>query len=207
MALPRRDECIIHRLRIGHILILLMDGFILRNEEPPECIACQMPLTVDHTGLAGNVAVDTAEKAALNLAESQTPVSFSDFYPLINTHIASHWQRLWNANTNNKLYSIEPRVNISKPYQLPRRDELIIHRLRIGHTHLTHGFLLKREVPPECIGCQTPLTVEHILLNCIEFQLIRVKYYTCTNLSELFSNVPPRAIVDFIKEIGLYRKL
>ena len=160
-----------------------------------------------HTGLAGNVAVDAAAKAALNLAESQTPVPFSDFYPLINTHIASHWQRLWNANTNNKLYSIEPRVNISKPYQLPRRDELIIHRLRIGHTHLTHGFLLKREDPPECIGCQTPLTVEHILLNCIEFQLIRVKYYTCTNLSELFNNVPPRAIVDFIKEIGLYRKL
>ena len=157
--------------------------------------------------MAGNVAVDSAAKAALNLAESQTPVPFSDFYPLINTHIASHWQRLWNANTNNKLYSIEPRVNISKPYQLPRRDELIIHRLRIGHTHLTHGFLLKREDPPECIGCQTPLTVEHILLNCIEFQLIRVKYYTCTNLSELFNNVPPRAIVDFIKEIGLYRKL
>jgi len=160
-----------------------------------------------HTGLAGNVSVDAAAKAALNLAESQTPVPFSDFYPLINTHITSHWQRLWNANTNNKLHSIEPKVNISKPYQLPRRDELIIHRLRIGHTHLTHGFLLKREDPPECIGCQTTSTVEHILLNCIEFQLIRVKYYTCTNLSELFNNVPARAIVDFIKEIGLYRKL
>ena len=160
-----------------------------------------------HTGLAGNVSVDAAAKAALNLAESQIPVPFSDFYPLINTHIASHWQRLWNAETNNKLHSFEPKVNISKSFQLPRRDELIIHRLRIGHTHLTHAFLLKKEDPPECIGCQTPLTVEHILLNCIEFQLVRAKYYTCTNLPELFNNVPSRAIIDFIKEIGLYRRL
>jgi kelch-like protein 2/3 len=160
-----------------------------------------------HAGLAGNVSADAAAKAALNLPESQIPVPYSDFYPLINNYIYSRWQRLWNAETNNKLHSFEPKVNISKSYQLPRKDELTIHRLRIGHTHLTHAFLLKREDPPECIGCQTPLTVEHILLNCIDFQLIRDKYYTFANLSELFNNVPSRTIVDFIKEIGLYRKL
>ena len=153
-----------------------------------------------HVGLAGNVSVDAAAKAGLNLAESQTPVPFSDFYPLINTHIFSHWQQLWNAETNNKLHGIEPTVNSSKSFMLPRRDELIIHRLRIGHTHLTHAFLLKGEEPPECVGCQTPLTVEHILLNCIEFQLIREKYFTAANLAELFNDVSTRAIVDFIKD-------
>jgi hypothetical protein len=160
-----------------------------------------------HTGLAGNVSVDAAAKVALNLAESQTPVPFSDFYPLINTHSASQWQQLWNAETNNKLHSFEPKVNISKSFQLPLRDELIIHRLRIGHTHLTHAFLLKREDPPECIGFQTPLSSEHILLHCIELQLIREKHFTSATLSELLNNVPSRAIIDFIKEIGLYRKL
>ena len=73
--------------------------------------------------------------------------------------------------------------------------------------HLTHAFLLKRVGPPGCIGCQTPLTVEHILLNFIELRLIRDKYYTCTYLSELFNNGPSRAIVDFINEIGHNRKL
>ena len=51
------------------------------------------------------------------------------------------------------------------------------------------------------------LTVEHILINCMDFQPTRQKYYTSANLSDLFNNVPSRTIVDFIKEIGLYRKL
>ena len=81
------------------------------------------------------------------------------------------------------------------------------NRLRIGHTHLTHSFLLKSEDPTECIGCQTPLTVEHILMNGIDFQPTRQQYYTSPNLSELFKNVPSRTMVDFIKKIELYWKL
>ena len=111
-------------------------------------------------------------------------------------------------------------VKGAKPYHLPRRDECIIHRLRIGHTHFTHGFILRNEEPPECIACQMPLTVEHILLNCVDFIYIRNKYFTCVTfiyirnkyftcvtLAELFTRVPSRTIVDFIKEIGLYHKV
>ena len=39
------------------------------------------------------------------------------------------------------------------------------------------------------------------------FSAIRKKHFTSPNLSDLFKNVPTRTIVDFIKEIGLYRKL
>jgi ribonuclease HI len=160
-----------------------------------------------HAGLAGNVSADAAAKAALNLPESLIPVPYMDFYPLIHSYISSSWQRLWNCETNNKLHSIEPTVKSTKTYRLPRRDECIIHRLRIGHTHFTHAFLLKKEDPPECISCQLPLTVEHILLNCVDFMLIRRKYFTCMTLADLFTNVPSRKIVDFIKEIGLYHKV
>ena len=61
-----------------------------------------------HTGLAGNMTIDAVAKVALNLAESQTPVPFTGFYPLMSTHIASLWQRLWNAKTNNKRISSHP---------------------------------------------------------------------------------------------------
>ena len=160
-----------------------------------------------HTGLAGNVSADAAAKAALNLVESQTPVPYSGFYPLVHNYIFSNWQQLWNAEANNKLRIVEPSVKGSKPFHLPRRDECIIHRLRIGHTHFTHGFILRNEDPPECIACQLPLTVEHILLNCVDFMFIRNKYFTCVTLADLFAKVPSRTIVDFIKEIGLYHKV
>ena len=116
-------------------------------------------------------------------------------------HIHSRWQQLWNTETNNKLHGIEPMNKSSKPFHLRRRNKLI------GHTHLTHAFLLMRNDLPECIGCQASLMVEHILLKCLKFQLIREKYFISTNLSYLFNNVPSRAVVDFIKEIGLYWKL
>ncbi len=160
-----------------------------------------------HTDLAGNVSADAGAKAALNLPESHTPVPYSDYYLLINNHIFTYWQQLWNSESSNKLYNIQPKVKGTKTYHLSRRDESIIHRLRIGHTHLTHAFLLKREDPPECIACQTPLTVKHILLDCIDFMLIRNKYYTCATLADLFSKVPSRTIIDFIKEIGFYHKI
>jgi len=181
---------------IIHIHQLIVDG--------KQLVFMWLP---SHTGLAGNVSADAAAKAALNLPESQIPVPYSDFYPLINNHICSSWQQQWNAETNNKLHSIEQDVKGAKTYHLPRRDECIIHRLRIGHTHFTHAFLLRNEDPPECIACQLPLTVEHILLNCVDFMFIRNKYFTCTTLAELFSSVPSRTIVDFIKEIGLYHKI
>jgi kelch-like protein 2/3 len=195
----------IENRKLNHPLILEIIIFIHRLIVGGKQIAFMwLP---SHAGLAGNVSADAAAKAALNLSESLIPVPYSDFYPLINNYIFTSWQRLWSSDTSNKLYSIESNVKDTKTYRLPRRDECIIHRLRIGHTYFTHGFLLRKEDPPECIACQLPLTVKHILLNCIDFNLIRQKYFTCTTLAELFSDVPSRTIVDFIKEIGLYHKV
>ena len=102
----------------------------------------------------------------------------------------------------NKLHAIEPTVNITISYRLPRRDEIIIHRLRIGHT-----YLLKRDSPLQCSACQTQLTVEHVLLLCPTWNAIRTNHFTVTSLLDLFSNVTSRCIVDFIKEVGFYRRI
>ena len=45
-----------------------------------------------------------------------------------------------------------------------RREESVLTRIRIGHTHLTHCFLLRGEDPPQCIACDCHLTVKHIYL-------------------------------------------
>ena len=46
-------------------------------------------------------------------------------------------------------------------------------RLRIGHTHLTHGHLMTRDPPPRCSFCHRPenITVHHLLLDCPFFGL------------------------------------
>ena len=101
-----------------------------------------------HVGLAGNSAADTAAKAAVHMPISDLTSPCSDYFPLIRIHVLKQWQSSWSLETGNKLHGLEPTVNITYSYRLPRRDEVIIHRLRIGHTILTHGYLLKREGQP-----------------------------------------------------------
>ena len=51
-----------------------------------------------------------------------------------------------------------------------RRDEVVINRVRIGHTLLTHGYLMNDDVPdvaPHCKLCNSAiLTIKHIMLEC-----------------------------------------
>ena len=44
---------------------------------------------------------------------------------------------------------------------LCRHDTVIINRLQIGHTRLTHSYLLSGDDQPTCNTCGLPLTVSH----------------------------------------------
>ena len=160
-----------------------------------------------HVGLPGNCAADAAAKAALNLATSRGTIPYSDFKSTINFHTLSCWQQSWDTQTGNKLHAIISKVGPMESYNLPRRDEIKIRRLRIGHTRLTHSYLMKGENPPQCTCCQTVLTIEHLLLHCNNYTSIRNKYYDTTTLSELFSKISPHKILEFLKECDLYHKI
>lgn len=47
--------------------------------------------------------------------------------------------------------------------KLNRKEDTVLNRLRIGHTKITHRFLIAREEPPICKTCGIMLTVEHII--------------------------------------------
>jgi len=60
---------------------------------------------------------------------------------------------------------------------------------------------------PECMTCQCPLTVKHILVECTDFNDSRTKYFVTSCLEELFRTVDVRNVLDFIKETHFYNKL
>ena len=83
---------------------------------------------------------------------------------------------------------------------------MVITRTKIGHSHLTHSFLLKGEDPPKCVGCQCPFTIAHILIHCVDFLHVRTKYFNVICMQELFSSVNLCDIIKYLKEINLYNK-
>ena len=54
-------------------------------------------------------------------------------------------------------------------YRRCRKDEIVLRRAHIGHTHLTHSYILKKDPPPQCEHCQCILSVRHSLVECNHF--------------------------------------
>ena len=83
---------------------------------------------------------------------------------------------------------------------------MVLSRIRIGHTKLTHSFIFTREDQPECIACQALYTVRHILIDCADLTFIRQRFYNVNNLKELFDKVNIDTILNFLKEVNLFTK-
>ena len=90
---------------------------------------------------------------------------------------------------------------------LSRQDAVVLRRLCIGHTRLTHSYLLNRQDRPECSHCDCALTVACVLLECNHYNVVRQRYFNISSLHELFDTVNAQNILGFIRDIGLYRLL
>jgi hypothetical protein len=112
-----------------------------------------------HIGIAGNTAVDAVAKAGVSIPISNTEIPHTDFKSLISSHVRKCWQLCWNSDPSYKLFKLQPVIKSFTVSRLPRRDEILIHRLRVRHT-----YLLRRETPPECDFCHVRLTVERRLV-------------------------------------------
>ena len=97
-------------------------------------------------------------------------VPYNDFKHCINQYIFSTWQDDWNGAVANKLHSVKPVLgDWQSSYRQCRKDDVVLCHARIGHTHLTHSYILKKDPPPQCEHCQCILTVHHILVECNHF--------------------------------------
>ena len=67
-----------------------------------------------------------------------------------------------------------------------RKEEVVLARLRLGHTRVTHSCLLQGEEQPQCVGCDAPFTAHHFLLECGDFAQVRNNCFNVDNMKYLF---------------------
>ena len=89
----------------------------------------------------------------------------------------------------------------------PSDQETILSRLHIGHTYVTHSFLLKNEDPPWCFCCDAPFTVEHFLTECSDLILPRNQCFNSNSLTVIFKEVSLDNLFCFLKSVNLFDKI
>jgi hypothetical protein len=96
-----------------------------------------------HIGIHGNTVVDHEAKNALD---------YTDFKPLIMKYILKRWQDSWDQQIARNTF---PSWQYSLFLRSKSERQVAFSRCRIGHSRLTHSYLLNNEERPECIlrGC------------------------------------------------------
>ena len=169
-----------------------------------EIVFCWLP---SHVNIRGNELADSEAKSALSLVITNFKIPHSDFKSNVCQYINNKCQSVWETQTYNKLNEIKPNFNSKCTFSnLSRKEQTKITRCRLGHTRITHHYILNNEQAPFCIPCNEPFTVKHFLITCAEFNHIRTKYFNIKTIKELF-DMPTQKILDFLKEIGLFNKI
>ena len=116
------------------------------------------------------------------------------------------WNEEWCLETSNKMKEI-----IDKPthkfqnFDLNRKDRKVITRLRIGHTNITHKYLMDKTNPPLC-RCGNFLSIKHIFNDCQTSIQLKNKF-KITNITILKNPKKFKQIIQFIKALDLYDKI
>ncbi|KFM64962.1 putative RNA-directed DNA polymerase from transposon X-element, partial [Stegodyphus mimosarum] len=141
-----------------------------------EILYCWIP---GHTGIKGNERADVVAKSAVGISSRLIPIS--DISSFIKQKILEKWQQFWDVQSFNKLKSVKHRIELWH-FNGRRKEEVLLTRLRIGHTRMTHKYLLNADIEPLCSKCGVCLTVRHLLIECPSFNSIRQKYFNSCDL-------------------------
>ena len=117
-------------------------------------------------------------------------------------------QATWDSHRSTFLKHCKPSIEKWVDRE-DRREQRVLTRCRIGHTRLTKEHLYNRNVSKNCDTCQTELTVEHILINCIKYDNLRDELEISSNIQVALGNNKSEEtkVLKFLKKCNLYDKL
>ena len=168
-----------------------------------------------HVNIEGNEKADKAAKEAAQGLFEGLPrgIPHTDMKRPLREAVTLGWHRKWNSlgHEGGKLREIKKDVKEwASSLNRNRRSETVLARLRLGHTNLTHAYLMRGELnPPECDRCRCVLTVKHLLLECRKYEIARNRHYNNPTLSAMLGGDTSSVskLITFLKEANLLNQI
>ncbi|KAF0765616.1 Uncharacterized protein FWK35_00028694, partial [Aphis craccivora] len=94
------------------------------------------------------------EAVTSGYSSSINKITTKDLINEAKKRILSSWQNYWDDTpTSNKLRNIKKTIaKWSYPKNASRREQITINRARIGHSNITHSYLITKEPKPMCVS-------------------------------------------------------
>jgi len=118
-----------------------------------------------HMGIQGNERADEIAKKSIGLKTVATWIAVDDAYKNINSYYLDQCKKHY---LKNRLYNkTDPPTYETLPHHLlPRRQQIIISRLRLRTCLLTHGHFFTNSHRRQCQTCSKVLDLQHLLVDC-----------------------------------------
>ncbi|KAK9873918.1 hypothetical protein WA026_002272 [Henosepilachna vigintioctopunctata] len=126
---------------------------------------------------------------------------------MVKVAITQKWQNQWQmsgAKLRLIKYDVKPWPDKTKN----RKHQVLINRLRLGHTNLTHSYLLNHTEEPMFDLCGTKLSVQHLFTDCPKYVVQRNNFDFPPGFHSIIGrnfNIPN--ILNFLKCIDIITKL
>lgn len=159
-----------------------------------------------HSGIHGNEEADRLAGEGRGVNPEDVSVPSIDVLRWTKERILESWNTKWHHSRDISLRIIKPSI-FPWPDNSNPKHRKIFTRLRIGHTRLTHEYRLDKVDPPICTSCNSPLTVRHILIDCLTYNNERLAYNLGGTLDEVLSTTKETDLLGFLTATGLLDQL
>ena len=128
-----------------------------------------------------------------------------DYLSHIKSVVRQNWQNEWNGVDNNKLRIIKDTTKIwSSSFQKIWR-EVVLTRLRIGHSKLTPGYLMStHDHPPIYNECNILITIKHTLVECPKFIQQRNILFRSNSIKDVLAENQHLSIFRILRFLKCY---
>lgn len=174
-----------------------------REAEAKDVTYCWIP---GHSGISGNEEADQAANQGRQQERVTKAVPAADIVRWSKTEIWKVYQQTWDSTDRRTTRIVKSTV--TKWTDLPnRRDQIVLTRLRLGHTWFTKHHLFEKKPAEVCEPCRRVKNIHHILVSCPQYTPQRQEVDLADNLKEILKNdlESEAKVISYLRKIGMYK--